>query len=187
MQSLSARAWLVALVAPPAVAAAALGAVFLFLHAPAAANAGATSPAVLSAPPPETGLLVHVTGAVVNPGIYRLARGLRVEDAVAAAGGLAPDADSQRLPDLAGRLRDGEQVRVPPIKGGGSSARTGAVNLNSASVDELAAVPGFTVELAQAAVDYRSHYGGFESTRELATMLGMGAAEYIQAKRYLRV
>lgn len=178
---------MLALVAPPVVAFAVLTAVFVFQRpAPAAAPVEVPAADTL-APPPETGLLVHVTGAVAQPGIYRVARGLRVADAIAAAGGLSADADRQRLPNLAGRLKDGEQVRVPSIKGGSSSVRSTAVNLNSATVEELAAVPGFSTALAQAAVDYRSHYGGFQSSRELVTILGMGVAEYAQAKRYLRV
>src|SRR5947208_15374472 len=66
--------------------------------------------------PPQPGLLVHVLGAVENPGLYRLPRGDRVFDAIAAAGGFSADFDSSRLPDLAGRLNDGEQCMVPVAK-----------------------------------------------------------------------
>src|SRR5260221_6023561 len=67
--------------------------------------------------PPPSGLLVDVVGAVVRPGLYRLPRGDRVYDAIAAAGGLTGFADSTRLPSLAGRLKDGEQIKVPLVKG----------------------------------------------------------------------
>ncbi|MDT5411567.1 MAG: competence protein ComEA, partial [Mycobacterium sp.] len=52
--------------------------------------------------PPPSGLLVDVVGAVVRPGLYRLPRGDRVYDAIAAAGGMTGYADSTRLPNLAG-------------------------------------------------------------------------------------
>src|SRR5437867_13373312 len=62
--------------------------------------------------PADPGLLIHVVGAVENPGLYRLPRGDRVFDTIAAAGGLSADADTSKLPDYAGRLRDGEQIKV---------------------------------------------------------------------------
>src|ERR1700716_2941181 len=69
-------------------------------------NAAASRPPGPVAPglevPPPSGLLVDVVGAVVRPGLYRLPRGNRVYDAIAAAGGLTAYADSTRLPNLAG-------------------------------------------------------------------------------------
>src|SRR5207237_7245922 len=66
--------------------------------------------------PPPAGLLIDVIGAVDRPGLYRMNRGDRVYDAIAAAGGLTGDADPTRLPDMAGRLTDGEQIKVPFAK-----------------------------------------------------------------------
>src|SRR6058998_496148 len=51
-----------------------------------------------------------------HPGLYRLPRGDRVFDAIAAAGGFSADADMSRAPNLAGRLSDGEQIKVPFVK-----------------------------------------------------------------------
>ena len=56
--------------------------------------------------------VVHVTGAVVHPGVYRLPAGARVIDAVKRAGGMAPKADEDAI-NLAARLSDGQQVVVP--------------------------------------------------------------------------
>src|SRR6266850_2333635 len=92
--------------------------------------------------PAQPGLLVHVVGAVENPGLYRLPRGDRVFDAIAAAGGFSPDADTARMPNLAGRLKDGEQVKVPFAKTS-SGTTTVRVNLNSSTLKELETVPGF--------------------------------------------
>ncbi|HUY73117.1 MAG TPA: ComEA family DNA-binding protein [Candidatus Dormibacteraeota bacterium] len=141
------------------------------------ANAG------LDVPPPP-GLLVDVIGAVANPGLYRVPRGDRVYDAVAAAGGLSPDADASRLPNLAGRLKDGEQVKVPFAKTTSGTVIT-RTNLNTATLDELETVPGFTEAFAQECIDYRTNFGGFQNTRELVDILGLSEADYVIARRYL--
>jgi competence protein ComEA len=135
--------------------------------------------------PPPAGLLVDVVGAVTHPGLYRLPRGDRVYDAIAAAGGLSADADPTRLPNLAGRLTDGEQVKVPLVSGATGGTVGTRTNLNSATADELALVPGFTEAFAQEVVDYRANYGGFQSTTELVEILGMSEADFIIARRYL--
>ena len=153
----------------------------------------ATGPgAVLSDPagaglelPPPAGLLVDVVGAVAHPGLYRVPRGDRVYDAIAAAGGLTTKADPARLPNLAGRLTDGEQVKVPVISGASGGTVITRTNLNSASAEELALVPGFTEAFAREVVDYRVNYGGFQSTSELVEILGMSESDFIIARRYL--
>src|SRR5712691_5200172 len=93
--------------------------------------------------PQQPGLLVDIVGAVRNPGLYRLPRGDRVYDAIAAAGGFTIDADMSRVPNLAGRLTDGEQVKVASRKGASGTA-IARVSLNQATLEELAAVPGFS-------------------------------------------
>jgi competence protein ComEA len=135
--------------------------------------------------PPPSGLLVDVVGAVAHPGLYRLPRGDRVYDAIAAAGGLTADADPTRLPNLAGRLTDGEQVKVPLVSGASGGTAITRTSLNSATAEELALVPGFTEAFAQEVVDYRANYGGFQSTSELVEILGMSESDFIIARRYL--
>ena len=175
---------LVLLLLPVLLGAAVLTAV-LALAPPAPTPAAAPAAASLPALPPPAGLLVHVSGAVVKPGLYRLQRGDRVYAAIAAAGGLAPVADGARLPDLAGRLKDGEQVKVPFLKGSGGGVVTAKVPINSATAEELAAVPGFTPDLAQAVVDYRDRFGPLASLSELTSVLGMSKSDYALAKKSL--
>lgn len=180
--------WIAALALPPAIALAILLAVWSAGSA-SAATASTLAPAALAplAPPPAAGLLVYVSGAVAHPGLYRLPRGDRAYDAIAAAGGLLPNADPSRMPDLAARLKDGQQIKVPFLKGAAGGISGGKVDLNSAAVADLELVPGFTPDLAQAAVLYREEFGGFASTRELVTVLGMSEAAYLTAKPYLKV
>jgi competence protein ComEA len=147
------------------------------------AQAAAANPN-LNVPAP-TGLLVDVIGAVAQPGLYRMKRGDRVYDAIAAAGGLTTGADAARLPNLAGRLKDGEQVKVPFSKGASGSTVIVRTNLNTATLEELSVVPGFTEALALEVIDYRTNVGGFQNTRELVTVLGMSEADYVIAHRYL--
>ena len=134
--------------------------------------------------PSQPGLLVHVVGAVESPGLYRLPRGDRVFDAIAAAGGLSPDADLARLPNFAGRLKDGEQVKVAFAKSSSGTVIV-RVNLNQATLEELLTIPGFTQAFAEECIDYRTNFGGFENARELVDILGMSAAEYVIARRYM--
>ena len=135
--------------------------------------------------PAPAGLLVHVVGAVEHPGLYRMKRGDRVYDAVAAAGGLSVEADITRLPNLAGRLKDGEQIKVPFGKGTAGTTVIARVNLNQATLEELEVVPGFTAAFAQEVIDYRTNFGGFQNTRELVEILGMSEADFVIARRYL--
>ena len=144
----------------------------------------AAAPANVDVPAPA-GLLVHVLGAVEHPGLYRMKRGDRVYDAIAAAGGLSVEADITRLPNLAGRLKDGEQVKVAFAKGSSGGAVVTRVNLNTATLEELEVVPGFTSAFAQEVIDYRTNFGGFQNSRELVDILGMSEAEYVIARRYL--
>src|SRR6267378_2589604 len=158
-----------------------------YVYSSAARAANAPSPPANNPAlevPAQPGLLVHVIGAVENPGLYRLPRGDRVFDAIAAAGGFSADADMSRLPNLAGRLKDGEQVKVPFAK---TSTGTSIVriNLNTSTLEELETVPGFSTGFAQEVIDYRINFGGFQNTRELVDILGMSEAEYVIARRYL--
>jgi len=141
-------------------------------------------PGTIDVPAPA-GLMVHVVGAVEHPGLYRMRRGDRVYDVIAAAGGLSVEADITRLPNLDGRLKDGEQVKVPFAKGSTGTLVIARTNLNFATLEELEVVPGFTPAFALEVIDYRSNFGGFQNTRELVDILGMGEADYVIARRYL--
>jgi competence protein ComEA len=191
---------LLLIAAPPALAAAGLASVLFFTAPPTSARSAAPpAPAGADAAeggtlPAPRGLLVDVTGAVARPGVYRVTKGERLSAAIAAAGGLTADADPNRLPSLAAPLRDGQQVRIPhrgtASRSTGTATgapRTATVSLNAASAEELAAVPGFTPQLAAAVIRYRTEYGGFASTRELVDVLNMSQADYLLARKSLRL
>ncbi|HAC44593.1 MAG TPA: competence protein ComEA, partial [Chloroflexi bacterium] len=128
-----------------------------------AADAAAAATASNVDIPAPAGLLVHVVGAVEHPGLYRMKRGDRVYDAIASAGGLSVEADITRLPNLAGRLKDGEQIKVPFAKGSTGTTILVRANLNTATLEELEVIPGFTSAFAQNVIDYRTNFGGFQN------------------------
>lgn len=130
-------------------------------------------------------LYVHVSGAVAAPGIYVLASGARVVDAVAAAGGFAPTADDGAV-NLARPVTDGEQLHVPAqgeaaeaggvasSGGAGPSGGDGRVNLNSADVAALDTLPRIGPALAQRIIDWREENGRFTSVEDLLAVPGIG-------------
>ena len=177
---------LLLIIGPVALAfAIALGAYLYSIsrEAGSSVQAAAAPDAVLDVPA-EPGLLIHVIGAVENPGLYRLPRGDRVFDAIAAAGGLSAAADMSRLPNLAGRLRDGEQIKVPSARSTSGTA-VFRVNLNQATLQELETIPGFTPAFAAEVIEYRTNFGGFQNTSELVEILGMSEADYVIARKYV--
>jgi competence protein ComEA len=128
-------------------------------------------------------LYVDVVGAVRRPGLYRVARGARVADAVARAGGPTRKAELE-LVNLAALLADGEQVVVPRRgattvasgSGGSASAPSGPVHLNTATLEQLDELPGVGPVTAQKIIDYRTQHGGFGSVDELDAVPGIGPA-----------
>lgn len=137
---------------------------------------------IRAAPAPP--VVVHVVGAVQQPGLYRLARGKRVADAVARAGGVTPTADLALI-NIAALVSDGQQVVVPARAPPGAApaageAAAGPVHLNSATVEQLDALPGVGPVTAQKIVDYREKHGAFSSVRELDAIPGIGPARLEQ-------
>jgi competence protein ComEA len=156
-------------------------------------------PAAPAVPPPvrvaapaghasATTLFVNVVGAVRRPGLYRLKEGSRVADAVRRAGGPTPKAQIELL-NLAARIADGEQIVVPrrglanpAAAGPGGAVAAGPVHLNSATLEQLDALPGGGPVTAQKILDYRQQHGAFGSVDELDAIVGIGPARLEQLR-----
>jgi competence protein ComEA len=155
------------------------------------------SSAPSSAAPPTSAshLVVQAAGAVAKPGVYTVDGAARVNDLIAAAGGLASDADPDQV-ELAAPLTDGERVYVPRVgesppppvsSASGSTAPKGPIDLNRASAADLEALPGIGPALAQAIVDHREQNGPFHSVDELADVRGIGPAKMEQLRPLVKV
>jgi competence protein ComEA len=129
-------------------------------------------------------ITVHVAGAVRRPGLVRVRHQARVADAVAAAGGAAPQADLSGL-NLAAPLGDGDQV-VVPLRGdsGGGTAGVGGrpnddgrVRINTATEQELEQIPGVGPVLAGRIAAHREQYGPFAVVEDLLDVPGIGEAK----------
>lgn len=122
-------------------------------------------------------LYVHVLGAVSQPGLYVLAPGARVVDALAAAGGSLEEADLKAV-NLARPLSDGEQLIVPLEGEAGTEAAVasdGRIDLNSAGQAELETLPRIGPALAQRIIAWRESNGRFRSVDDLLAVPGIGA------------
>lgn len=184
-------------------------AALLLLHrppAPAAAIAAATAapsqhfrkghPSASAVPR----CVVYVAGAVKRPGLYTLSSGARANDAVTLAGGFTAQADGAAI-NLAQRVADGEEIRVPRIgeilvpaapRARGAARKRRArpatqLDLNAADAAALASLPGIGDTLAQRIVEYRSLNGPFASVDELADVAGMTQRRVDAISQYLTV
>jgi competence protein ComEA len=186
-----------------AVGAVAAVGVLWWLASPGGSTAAPDAGADPTAGPTSAGLtivdaevVVHVVGEVEAPGIYRLAGGSRVAEALEAAGGPTAAAVLDAV-NLARPLNDGEQLLVPgpqatvgpdggghpghaqPGEPGVSAMRPdGTLSLNHASAADFEELPGIGPVLAERIVDHREQIGGFTSMGQLRDVPGIGEQRF---------
>ncbi len=165
-----------------------------------------TRPATSTANKTVKPISVSVNGAVNQPGTLELTSDARLADALQKAG-LKPDADLSKL-NLTLALKDGDKINVPsrassvPTANTIASAATSApqpttistptpatakVNLNTATLEQLDALPGIGPAIAQRILDYRNEKGGFKSVEELKEVRGIGDALYNEIRELVAV
>ena len=152
-----------------------------------------TTPVIVETPEPSPSrqpLVVHVIGAVNNPGVVEVPEGSRVVTAIEAAGGVTDDANLGEL-NLAMPISDGVQifvssgsdsseVRTGKAAEGGTQAEgsAGKINLNTASQSELEQLPGVGPVTASAIVEWRTKNGKFSSPEQLQEIDGIGPKSF---------
>lgn len=169
-------------------------------------------PTATAAPPPTEAptvtpgpLRVYVSGAVANPAVYSLPAGSIIDDAVRAAGGFAPDANTVAV-NLAQPVADGMQVYVPtlaeavptppvvsapaatapPSRMGGVTA-AGLININTATQADLEMLPGIGPTTAAAIISYRDANGPFATIEALMDVSGIGEGKFAAIKDLITV
>ncbi|MEU3788850.1 ComEA family DNA-binding protein [Streptomyces fructofermentans] len=175
---------------------------------PAAGSSAVARDSVGAAATAGAVVVVDVGGKVREPGVQRLPAGSRVADALRAAGGVRPGADTGGL-NRARVLVDGEQVvvgapqgasgappaaagpgpAVVPGPGGAGGAAPGPatpVSLNSATPEQLDTLPGVGPVLAQHIIDYRTRHGGFRSVEQLREVTGIGDRRFADLRNLVR-
>ena len=176
-------------------------------------NAIASNTGETSALPSSVNIMVYVSGEVVKPGVYVLLATARVIDALQAAGGATNHADLVVV-NLAAPLVDAAQVFIPrmgstprvtlprphaginlPITGGsggagpggGATSTAGIVDINSATLFDLDALPGVGPSTAQAIIDYRTANGPYASVDDLLNVRGIGPSKLAAMRARVRV
>lgn len=171
------------------------------------------SPAVAAPAGPDRPVVVSVVGLVHKPGLVTLAPGARIADALQAAGGAMDGADTIGL-NMARPLTDGEQIVVglapvpgkpaalgssvaagaapapaapAPVSGSARPKPGGVLDLNTATVEQLDALPGVGPVTAAAIVAWRQSNGKFTSVDQLADVDGIGPARLDKLRALVRV
>jgi competence protein ComEA len=141
--------------------------------------------------------VVHVTGAVRRPGVYRLPSWARLDLAVKRAGGPAHGADLEGV-NLAAKIADGQQVVVPRAGAPGAAAAgtgvaaaggaaAGPISLNTATVEQLDQLEGVGPATAQKILEWRKQHGGFRSVDDLKQISGIGPKRFESLKDKVRM
>jgi competence protein ComEA len=153
----------------------------------------AGEPIKLIQKPTSAPMRIHVAGAVVNPGVYQLETGSRVQQAVDLAGGLLDHANPDSI-NLAGFLQDGQRVYIPVI---GETTRSDTlidpgiegqlIDLNTADIAELINLPGIGEDRAKAIIAYRNQIGGFKTIDQIQDIEGIGPATFEKLKGLITV
>jgi len=150
-------------------------------------------------------IMVHVVGAVKQPGVVTLPATARVVEAVERAGGAAPDSDVHAI-NLAAVLKDGQQIvvplrrKAPPVVSAVAAVEPprataakpdrpkvlGPVNVNTASAEELDALPGIGPALAGRIIAHRAQKGRFETIEDLDAVSGIGPKKLEELRQFVR-
>ena len=148
--------------------------------------------------------IVHISGAVNQPGVYQLTEGERIIDAVKMAGGEMESANIDAV-NLAAHLYDGQKIVVPFILEDNEdevnqnalaneefrqhdySLNSSLLNLNAVTSNQLETLPGIGPALAERILSYRKNHGLFRNIEDIMNVSGIGEKRFESIKEYITV
>ncbi len=145
---------------------------------------------VVNTKPKGTEIIVYISGAVNQPGVFKVPAGARAFEAIEIAGGLAPGADRAKI-NLAQMMKDGMHIHVPGgvatiagmASGTGDSVQSAdKISINSATQADFDKLPGIGPALAARIVEYRQTNGAFRDITELKKVPGIGESKFNKLK-----
>lgn len=150
-------------------------------------------------------IIVHISGAVENPGIVKIDENSRIEDAINAAGGLKDYADITNV-NLAYILEDGIKITIPSIYDENEidiliddgaaglassdekkSSSSALININKATQTELETLNGIGPSLALKIIEYREQNGKFKTIDDIKNVTGIGDTKFNNIKDQIEV
>lgn len=150
-------------------------------------------------------IVIHITGAICNEGIYELEENSRIADAVKMAGGLKEDADLKQI-NLAYVLEDGIKINIPSKNestnedsnntesyitkenlNSSNNAKTLKVNINNATQTELETLPGIGPSTALKIINYRKEKGKFNKIEDIKNVNGIGESKFNKIKGFIKI
>ena len=150
-------------------------------------------------------IVVHISGQVVNPGVFSLEDGSRLIDAINRAGGTTKEADLSKV-NLAYLIEDAQKIYIPSIKEkeevayiskengdttivtNGNTTKTEEkiiINLNTANEEELEKIPGIGASIANKIIAYRKENGKFKAIEDIKNVSGIGESKFSKIKEYI--
>jgi len=150
-------------------------------------------------------MVLHIVGAVKNPGIVKIKEGSRIVDVIEAVGGITEDADTSKI-NLAYIVEDGQKIFIPSITDeiteeteyvtsesgdniivDDNEGENSMVNINKATQTELETLPGIGPAMALRIIEHREQNGNFEKIEEIKNVKGIGDAKFENIKNNICV
>ena len=150
-------------------------------------------------------IYVHISGEVINPGVFSINEGARIKDVIDKAGGLTNNADIEKI-NLAYQISDGQKIHIPNINddndsknyitdddgeniiiSDNNSETNKKININTATQTELETLTGIGPSIASKIIEYRKINGKFEKIEEIKNVSGIAEEKYNNIENYIVV
>lgn len=143
-------------------------------------------------------IMIHITGAVKNPGIIEIKTGKRLIDVVELAGGLEENADIDKI-NLARKVKDEEKIHIPLIGEDIESEDlnhfststeqmeegSNKININTCDKNELMSLPGIGEKTSDKILEYRQTHT-FKIIDDVMCVSGIGEKKFQAIKNLIK-